>query len=97
MRGAGEPETHSTPGLPVEPGIEDLARAADRLFYAMRRSRSATVGQSAGGLSLAQLTLLAPWPRSPGARACPSAAWLLAPRSACPPPPACSSSWRAPV
>ncbi|MEU8877101.1 MarR family transcriptional regulator [Streptomyces javensis] len=60
MREAGNPETGSTPDLPVEPGIEDLAQAADRLFYAMRRSRAATVGQSAAGLSMAQLALLAP-------------------------------------
>lgn len=60
MREAGNPETGSTPDLPVEPGIEDLAQAADRLFYAMRRSRAATVGQSAAGLSMAQLALLTP-------------------------------------
>ncbi|WEB45050.1 MarR family transcriptional regulator [Streptomyces yunnanensis] len=39
-------------------GIEELARAADQLFYAMRRSRAATVGRSATGLSMAQLALL---------------------------------------
>ncbi|MER7395330.1 MarR family transcriptional regulator [Streptomyces sp. NPDC000151] len=60
MRDAGKPETGNAPDLPVEPGVEDLAQAADRLFYAMRRSRSATVGQSAAGLSMAQLALLAP-------------------------------------
>ncbi|MFD0919478.1 MarR family winged helix-turn-helix transcriptional regulator [Saccharopolyspora rosea] len=43
-----------------EEGVEELAQAADRLFYAMRRSRAATAGQSAVGLSWAQLALLAP-------------------------------------
>lgn len=41
-------------------GVEELARAADQLFYAMRRSRAVTAGQSAAGLSSAQLALLAP-------------------------------------
>ncbi|MEU7484754.1 MarR family transcriptional regulator [Streptomyces sp. NPDC042319] len=41
-------------------GIEELARAADQLFYAMRRSRAATVGQAATGLSMAQVALLDP-------------------------------------
>ncbi|GAA2667497.1 MarR family winged helix-turn-helix transcriptional regulator [Streptomyces lunalinharesii] len=45
---------------PDEGGIEELARAADQLFYAMRRSRAATVGRSSAGLSLAQLALLYP-------------------------------------
>jgi DNA-binding MarR family transcriptional regulator len=69
MREAGNTRTGtaSTPHLPVEPGIEDLAQAADRLFYAMRRSRSATVGQSAAGLSMAQLALLAPLAEAPAA------------------------------
>lgn len=40
--------------------MEDLAQAADRLFYAMRRSRAATVGRSPAGLSRAQLALLTP-------------------------------------
>ncbi|GAA4531024.1 MarR family winged helix-turn-helix transcriptional regulator [Amycolatopsis samaneae] len=44
---------------------EELARAADRLFYAMRRSRAATVGQADGGLSLAQLALLGPLAETP--------------------------------
>jgi DNA-binding MarR family transcriptional regulator len=43
-----------------EAGVRELARAADRLFYAMRRSRAATVGRSGAGLSMAQLTLLEP-------------------------------------
>ncbi|MEU7154215.1 MarR family transcriptional regulator [Streptomyces sp. NPDC045456] len=44
----------------VEPDIEELAQAADRLFYAMRRSRAATVGRSeAAGLSMSQMSLLA--------------------------------------
>jgi DNA-binding MarR family transcriptional regulator len=41
-----------------EGGVEELAQAADQLFYAMRRSRAATMGQSAAGLSMAQLALL---------------------------------------
>ncbi|AJC61360.1 MarR family transcriptional regulator [Streptomyces sp. 769] len=45
---------------PDQGGIEELARAADQLFYAMRRSRAATVGRSATGLSMAQLALLDP-------------------------------------
>jgi DNA-binding MarR family transcriptional regulator len=56
MRETGKSKTRSTP--PVEPGIEHLAQAADRLFYAMRRSRSATAGQSEAGLSMSQLALL---------------------------------------
>ncbi|WP_030263625.1 MarR family winged helix-turn-helix transcriptional regulator [Streptomyces violens] len=59
MRETGNSETRGTSELRVEPGIADLAEAADRLFYAMRRSRSATVGQSAGGLSMSQMALLA--------------------------------------
>lgn len=43
-----------------EGGVEELAQAADRLFYAMRRSRAATVGQSSVGLSMSQLALLDP-------------------------------------
>ncbi|WP_206507080.1 MarR family winged helix-turn-helix transcriptional regulator [Streptomyces chrestomyceticus] len=44
----------------VEPDIEELAQAADRLFYAMRRSRAATVGRpEAAGLSMSQMTVLA--------------------------------------
>src|ERR1044072_3126990 len=41
-----------------EGGVEELAQAADQMFYAMRRSRAATMGQSAVGLSMAQLALL---------------------------------------
>ena len=41
---------------------EDLAQAADTLFFAMRRARSAAAGRL-GGLSLAQLTLLEPLAR----------------------------------
>jgi len=41
-------------------GIEELAQAADQLFYAMRRSRTASAGQFASGLSVAQLALLDP-------------------------------------
>ncbi|MEU5087797.1 MarR family transcriptional regulator [Streptomyces sp. NPDC021356] len=51
-------ETRGAPRPRVEPGVEDLAQAADRLFYAMRRSRAATVGRSGGGLSMSQLALL---------------------------------------
>ncbi|WP_331765501.1 MarR family transcriptional regulator (plasmid) [Streptomyces sp. NBC_01369] len=43
-----------------EAGVRELAQAADRLFYAMRRSRAATMGHSEAGLSMAQLTLLEP-------------------------------------
>ncbi|MEV7603663.1 MarR family transcriptional regulator [Kitasatospora sp. NPDC089797] len=43
-----------------EDGVRELAEAADRLFYAMRRARAATVGRSGAGLSMAQLTLLEP-------------------------------------
>ncbi|WP_052869566.1 MarR family winged helix-turn-helix transcriptional regulator [Streptomyces niger] len=41
-------------------GVEALARAADQLFYVMRRSRAATVGQSTAGLSMSQVALLEP-------------------------------------
>ncbi|MEW2502670.1 MULTISPECIES: MarR family transcriptional regulator [unclassified Amycolatopsis] len=40
--------------------VEALAQAADRLFYAMRRSRTAIGDRAAGGLSMAQLALLEP-------------------------------------
>jgi DNA-binding MarR family transcriptional regulator len=40
--------------------VEALAQAADRLFYAMRRSRTAIGNRAADGLSLAQLALLDP-------------------------------------
>ena len=43
-------------------GVEELARAADALFYAMRRGRAATA-QSAPGLSPAQLALIDPLDR----------------------------------
>jgi DNA-binding MarR family transcriptional regulator len=43
-----------------EEGVRELAQAADRLFYAMRRSRAATMGHAGAGLSMAQLTLLEP-------------------------------------
>ncbi|MEU6242540.1 MarR family transcriptional regulator [Streptomyces sp. NPDC047024] len=43
-----------------EAGVRELAQAADRLFYAMRRSRAATMRHSGTGLSMAQLTLLEP-------------------------------------
>ncbi|MEV0278926.1 MarR family transcriptional regulator [Streptomyces sp. NPDC050610] len=39
--------------------MEELAQAADALFYAMRRARSAA-GQEGSGLTLAQLALLNP-------------------------------------
>ncbi|MEU0843572.1 MarR family transcriptional regulator [Streptomyces sp. NPDC005962] len=42
-----------------EAGVEELAQAADALFYAMRRARSAA-GQASSGLTLAQLALLDP-------------------------------------
>jgi DNA-binding MarR family transcriptional regulator len=47
------------PDMP-DTGVEKLAQAADALFYAMRRARTATAGQAAPGLSLAQLALLDP-------------------------------------
>jgi DNA-binding MarR family transcriptional regulator len=40
--------------------VEALAQAADRLFYAMRRARSAIGDLATGGLSMAQLVLLDP-------------------------------------
>ncbi|MCB5909252.1 MarR family winged helix-turn-helix transcriptional regulator [Streptomyces pinistramenti] len=40
-------------------GVEELAQAADALFYAMRRARS-VAGQAGSGLTLAQLALLDP-------------------------------------
>ncbi|KOG56599.1 hypothetical protein ADK38_43260 [Streptomyces varsoviensis] len=40
-------------------GVEELAQAADALFYAMRRAR-AVAGQQGSGLTLAQLALLNP-------------------------------------
>ncbi|MFZ3573315.1 MarR family winged helix-turn-helix transcriptional regulator [Streptomyces sp. BH097] len=43
-----------------EAGVEELARAADQLFYAMRRSRAASVGQSGAGLSMSQVAMLEP-------------------------------------
>ncbi|MFE0021567.1 MarR family winged helix-turn-helix transcriptional regulator [Amycolatopsis sp. NPDC059021] len=52
-------------------GIEELAQAADRLFYAMRRSRASTVGQAGDGLSLAQLALLDPLTEAPDGRGLP--------------------------
>ncbi|MFJ2200515.1 MarR family winged helix-turn-helix transcriptional regulator [Streptomyces violaceusniger] len=56
----GEPAAGPAPDCAPEAGVEDLAQAADRLFYAMRRSRAATVGQSAVGLSMSQVALLDP-------------------------------------
>ncbi|MBB4688678.1 MarR family winged helix-turn-helix transcriptional regulator [Amycolatopsis jiangsuensis] len=49
----------------AEQAVEELSQAADRLFYAMRRSRALTVGQASDGLSLAQLALLAPLTEAP--------------------------------
>ncbi|MFE7122168.1 MarR family winged helix-turn-helix transcriptional regulator [Streptomyces sp. NPDC057654] len=46
-------------GLDGSSGVEELALAADALFYAMRRARSAA-GQEGSGLTLAQLALLNP-------------------------------------
>ncbi|MER7850637.1 MarR family transcriptional regulator [Kitasatospora sp. NPDC096077] len=43
-----------------EVGVRELAEAADRLFYAMRRARAATMGRSGTGLSMAQSTMLEP-------------------------------------
>ncbi|WP_037857838.1 MarR family winged helix-turn-helix transcriptional regulator [Streptomyces sp. NRRL S-340] len=60
----GEVSKHEEHGLEdlacEETSVRELAQAADRLFYAMRRSRAATMGRSGAGLSMAQLTLLEP-------------------------------------
>ncbi|MEV2212693.1 MarR family transcriptional regulator [Streptomyces sp. NPDC050997] len=58
MRETDKPETRSASDLPVERDIEHLAQAADRLFFAMRRSRTGAVGQFEAGLSMSQLALL---------------------------------------
>ncbi|MGW8380648.1 MarR family transcriptional regulator [Streptomyces sp. ODS28] len=61
---SGNPKAETAPAPEEpgteEPGIEELAQAADRLFYAMRRSRSAAAGKTAAALSMSQLALLAP-------------------------------------
>ncbi|MEV0264909.1 MarR family transcriptional regulator [Streptomyces sp. NPDC050617] len=46
-------------GLDGGSSVEELAQAADALFYAMRRARS-VAGQQGSGLTLAQLALLNP-------------------------------------
>ncbi|MGD6748903.1 MarR family winged helix-turn-helix transcriptional regulator [Streptomyces sp. BH105] len=56
-KGAGEERRGSDDG---EGGVEELARAADQLFYAMRRSRAASAGRSEAGLSMAQVAMLEP-------------------------------------
>ena len=56
---AGDPEAEAGER---DAGVEELARAADVLFYAMRRGRAATA-QSASGLSPAQLALIDPLDR----------------------------------
>ena len=56
---AGDPEAEAGER---DAGVEELARAADALFYAMRRGRAATA-QSASGLSPAQLALIDPLDR----------------------------------
>jgi DNA-binding MarR family transcriptional regulator len=56
---AGAPEAEADER---DAGVEELARAADVLFYAMRRGRAATA-QSASGLSPAQLALIDPLDR----------------------------------
>jgi DNA-binding MarR family transcriptional regulator len=45
-------------------GVEELAQAADALFYAMRRGRAAA-GQSSPGISPAQLALIGPLQEEP--------------------------------
>ncbi len=61
MRGTSKHEEDGPEGRSGdEAGVRELAQAADRLFYAMRRSRAATMGRSGAGLSMAQLTLLEP-------------------------------------
>jgi DNA-binding MarR family transcriptional regulator len=56
---AGDPKAEAEER---DAGVEELARAADALFYAMRRGRAATA-QSASGLSPAQLALIEPLDR----------------------------------
>ncbi|WAP60043.1 MarR family transcriptional regulator [Streptomyces sp. S465] len=58
MRETGNRPFDESPAPAPEAGVEELAQAADQLFYAMRRSRAATAGQAVDGLSLAQLALL---------------------------------------
>ncbi|WP_327297847.1 MarR family winged helix-turn-helix transcriptional regulator [Streptomyces sp. NBC_01197] len=55
------PDEGAESSAPVtsDAGVDELAQAADALFYAMRRARS-VAGQAGSGLSLAQLALLAP-------------------------------------
>ena len=60
MRETSKPSPGRRSARAGDEGVEDLAQAADRLFYAMRRSRAATVGQTGGGLSQSQLALLEP-------------------------------------
>lgn len=48
----------------AEVAAEDLAQAADALFFAMRRARSAAADRL-GGLTLAQLALLEPLAQQP--------------------------------
>ncbi|WP_435176329.1 MarR family winged helix-turn-helix transcriptional regulator [Actinacidiphila sp. bgisy145] len=54
-----------------EAGVPELAQAADRLFYAMRRSRAATMGRSGARLSMAQLALLEPLASDAGSEGLP--------------------------
>ncbi|MFK0294949.1 MarR family winged helix-turn-helix transcriptional regulator [Streptomyces sp. NPDC090442] len=72
MRESSKHQTDQAPkSAPDEQGVEELARAADQLFYAMRRSRAATAGRSATGLSTAQLALLAPLTADDGSEGLP--------------------------
>ncbi len=52
----------------IEGGNEatrELGRAADQLFYAMRRSRAATMGREQVGLTMAQYVILEPLGAAP--------------------------------
>ncbi|MEU7260593.1 MarR family transcriptional regulator [Streptomyces rimosus] len=61
MREASDHEVDDLQGpAGDEADVRELTQAADRLFYAMRRSRAATMGRSGAGLSMAQATLLEP-------------------------------------
>ncbi|MET7507903.1 MarR family transcriptional regulator [Streptomyces albidoflavus] len=72
MREASKREEEDTRGpAGEEEGVRELAHAADRLFYAMRRSRAATVGRSGTGLSMAQVTLLEPLAEDAGGEGLP--------------------------
>ena len=62
--GNGSSEDDERRGPEADVAAEDLAQAADALFFAMRRARS-TAADRFGGLSLAQQALLEPLTRQP--------------------------------